>query len=198
MRRSSPSSSRTWRTFLEAHLREIVAIDFFVVPTLTFRLLFAFIVLRHDRRQLVHVNVTDHPIAAWTAQQIVDTFPNDTGPRYLLRDRDTIYGDDFRCRIARMGIHEVLIAPHAPWQNPFAERVIGSIRRECLDHFLVLNEKHLRRLLRAYLVYYNTTRPHQALGNNSPLPRQVQPPARGSIIALPEVGGVHHRYQRAA
>ncbi len=198
MRRPRPSPSRTWRAFLEAHLREIVAIDFFVVPTLTFRLLFAFIVLRHDRRQLVHVNVTDHPSAAWTAQQIVDTFPNDTGPRYLLRDRDTIYGDGFRCRIARMGIHEVLIAPHAPWQNPFAERVIGSIRRECLDHFLVLNEKHLRRLLRAYLVYYNTIRPHQALGHNSPLPRDVQPPARGSIIAFPEVGGVHHRYQRAA
>ena len=199
MRRRSPAPSPTWRAFLEAHLREIVAIDFFVVPSLTFRLLFAFIVLRHDRRELVHVNVTDHPTAAWAAQQIVDTFPNETVPRYLLRDRDAIYGHAFHRRVARMGMHQVLIAPHAPWQNPFAERVIGSIRRERLDHFIMLNERHLRRLLRAYLVYYyNTTRPHQAVGNNSPLPREVQPPAHGRIIAFPEVGGVDHRYQRAA
>ena len=198
MRRASSRPSPTWRAFLEAHLREIVGIDFFVVPTFTFRLLFAFIVLRHDRRELVHVNVTDHPTAAWTAQQIVETFPNETAPRYLLRDRDAIYGDAFHRRVDRMGMHQVLTAPHAPWQNPFAERVVGSIRRECLDHFIVLNERHLRRLLRAYLTYYNTTRPHQALGNNSPLPREVQPPARGRIVALSEVGGLHHRYQRVA
>jgi putative transposase len=198
MRRPRPSPSPTWRTFLETHLREIVAIDFFVVPTLTYRLLFAFIVLRHDRCELLHVNVTDHPTATWTAQQIVETFPDETASRYLLRDRDAIYGDAFVRRVDRMGMRQVLIAPHAPWQNPFAEQVIGSIRRECLDHFVVLNEQHLRRLLRAYLVYYNTTRPHQALGNNSPLPREVEPPARGHIFGLPEVGGLHHRYQRAA
>jgi len=198
MHRPRPSLSPTWRSFLEAHLREIVAIDFFVVPTLTYRLLFAFIVLRHDRRELLHLNVTDHPTAAWTAQQIVETFPDETASRYLLRDRDAIYGDAFVRRVDRMGMHQVLIAPRAPWQNPFAERVIGSIRRECLDHFVVLNERHLRRLLRAYLTYYNTTRPHQALGNNSPLAREVQPPARGRIIALPALGGLHHRYQRVA
>ena len=138
----------------------MVAVDFFLVPTLTFRFLFAFVVLRHDRRELLHFNVTDHPTAAWTAQQIVETFPNETAPRYLLRDRDAIYGDAFHRRVDRLGIHQVLIAPHAPWQTPFAERVIGSIRRECLDHFIVLNERHLRHLLRAYLAYYNPTRPH--------------------------------------
>src|SRR5439155_26118689 len=119
-------------------------------------------------------------------------------PRYLLRDRDAIYGDAFHRRVDRLGMHQVLTAPHAPWQNPFAERVVGSIRRECLDHFIVPNERHLRRLLRAYLTYYNTTRPHQALGNNSPLPREIQPPARGRIVARSEVGGLHHRYQRVA
>ncbi len=198
MGRPSPRPSPSWRAFLDTHLREMVAVDFFVVPTLSFRLLFGFVVLRHHRRELLHVNVTDHPTAAWTAQQIVDAFPDETAPRYLLRDRDAIYGDVFHDRVDRLGIHEVLIAPHAPWQNPFAERVIGSIQRECLDHFIVLNERHLRRLLRSYLAYYNTARPHQALGDNSPRPREVQRPACGRIVALPQVGRLHHRYQRAA
>ena len=145
MRRASSRPSPTWRAFLEAHLREIVGIDFFVVPTFTFRLLFAFIVLRHDRRELVHVNVTDYPTAAWTAHQLVESFPEETAPKYLLRDRDAIYGDVFARRVKGLGISEILIAPRAPWQNPFAERVIGSIRRECLDHVIVFNERHLRR-----------------------------------------------------
>jgi transposase InsO family protein len=196
--RRPPRPSPTWRTFLEAHVRDLVAIDFFLVPTLTFRLLFAFVILRHDRRELLHINVTDHPTAAWAAQQIVETFPEDSPPKYLLRDRDAIYGNVFQQRVAHMGVQQVLIAPRAPWQNPFAERVIGSLRRECLDHFLVFNERHLRRLLRAYLAYYNTARPHQALGNNSPHPREVQPPAPGPIVALAQVGGLHHRYLRAA
>jgi len=198
MRRRSPRPSPTWRTFLEAHLREIAAVDFFVVPTLTFRLLFAFLVLRHDRRHLVHINVTTHPTATWTARQVIDAFPYESAPKYLLRDRDAIYGDAFTRRVADMGIREVLIAPRAPWQNPFAERLIGSIRRECLDHVIVLNERHLRRLLRAYLAYYNTTRPHQALCNDSPLPREVHPPALGNVVAIPLVAGLHHRYHRAA
>jgi len=198
MRRRSPRPSPTWRTFLETHLREIAAVDFFVVPTLTFRLLFAFLVLRHDRRHLVHINVTTHPTATWTARQVIDAFPYESAPKYLLRDRDAIYGDAFTRRIAEMGIREVLIAPRAPWQNPFAERLIGSIRRECLDHVIVLNERHLRRLLRAYLAYYNTTRPHQALCNDSPLPRDVHPPALGNVVAIPLVAGLHHRYHRAA
>jgi len=175
-----------------------VALDFFVVPTLTFRLLFGFLILRHDRRELVHVNVTDHPTAAWTVQQLVESFPEETAPKYLLRDRDAIYGDVFARRVKGLGMSEILIAPRAPWQNPFAERVIGSIRRECLDHVIVINERHLRRLLRSYLAYYNATRPHQALHSNSPRLREVQPPPCGRIVAIPQVGGLHHRYQRVA
>jgi len=194
----SPRPSSTWRTFLGAHIGEIVAVDFFVVPTLTFRLLFGFLILQHNRRELVHVNVTDHPTAAWTAHQLVESFPEETAPKYLLRDRDAIYGDVFVRRVKGLGISEILIAPRAPWQNPFAERVIGSIRRECLDHVIVINERHLRRLLRRYLAYYNATRPHQSLHNDSPHPREVQTPAGGRIVAIPQVGGLHHRYQRAA
>jgi transposase InsO family protein len=169
MRRPSPRPSSTWRTFLGAYTGEIVAIDFFVVPTLTFHLLFGFLILRHARRELVHINVTDHPTAAWAAHQLVESFPEETAPRYLLRDRDAIYGDVFVRRVNGLGMTEVLIAPRAPWQNPFAERVIGSIRRECLDHVIVLNERHLRRLLRRYFAYYNATRPHQALHNAAPI-----------------------------
>ena len=198
MRRSSPRPSPTWRAFLETHLHTLVAVDFFLVPTLTFRLLFVFVVLRHDRRELLHLTVTDHPTAAWTARQIIEAFPNDSAPEFLLRDRDAIYGEEVARRVQRLGIREGLIAPRAPWQTPFVERVIGSIRRECLDHVIVLNERHLCRILRASLAYYNTARPHQALDNNSPQPRQVQPPSCGRIVAIPQVGGLHHRYQRAA
>src|SRR5438128_6780528 len=197
--RSSPLQS-TWGIprRLGAHIGEIVAVDFFVVSTLTFRLLFGFLILQHNRRALVHVNVTDHPTAAWTAHQLVESFPEETAPKYLLRDRDAIYGDVFVRRVEGLGISEILIAPRAPWQNPFAERVIGSIRRECLDHVIVFNEQHLRRLLRRYLAYYNATRPHQSLPNARPHPRAVQTPAGGRIVAIPQVGGLHHRYQRAA
>jgi len=198
MHRTSPRPSPTGRTFLATHAQDIVAIDFFLVPTLTFRLLFVFVVLRHHRRELIHINVTDHPTAAWTARQIVEAFPDDTAPKYLLRDRDRIYGVGFARRVEGIGIREVLTAPGAPWQNPFAERVIDSIRRECLNHFLVLNERHLHRLLRAYRVYYNASRPHQALDQNSPHPRDSEPPFRGRIVAIPHLGGLHHRYQRAA
>src|SRR5262245_52843323 len=168
------------------------------VPTLTFRLLLGFVILRHDRRDLVHLGVTDHPTAAWAAQQIVHAFPDETAPAYLLRDRDAIYGAAFERRVDHMRIHQLVIAPRAPWQNPFAERVIGSIRRECLDLVIVLNERHLRRVLRRYLAYYNLTRPHQSLANDSPRRRQVQPPSPGRILAIPEAGGLHHRYHRAA
>jgi putative transposase len=198
MQRTSPRPSPTWRTFLAIHARDLVAVDFFLVPTLTFRLLFVFVVLRHDRRELVHFNVTDHPTAGWTARQPLEVFPDDTAAKYLLRDRDGIYGQEFVRRIERMGIREVRIAPHAPWQNPFVERVTGSIRRECLDHFVILSEPNLRRLLHAYFAYYNTVRPHQALKQNSPRPREVQPPALGRVVGIPQVGGLHHHYQRAA
>jgi transposase InsO family protein len=141
--------------------------------------------------------VTDHPTAVWTARQIIEAFPDDSAPRFLLRDRDAIYGKAFARRVKGMGIREVLTAPCAPWQNPFVERMIGSIPRECLDHFMVLSETHLRRLQHAYVAYYNRSR-HQALENNSPIPREVQPPSDGPIHAVPEVGGLHHRYQHVA
>jgi putative transposase len=197
-RRTSSWPSPTWRAFLHAHLRETVAVDFFLVSTLTFRLLFVFVVLRHDRRELLRVNITDHPTAAWTARQIIEAFPDDTAPTYLLRDRDRIYGEEFGRRVQTMEIREVLIAPRAPWQNPFVERVIGSIRRECLNQVVILNAAHLRRLLRAYVAYYNSARPHQALEQNAPRPRTVQPPSLGRVVAIPQVGGLHHRYTRVA
>lgn len=198
MHRTAPRPSPTWRAFLATHAREIIAVDFFLVPTLTFRLLFVFIGLRHDRRELIYVNVTDHPTARWAARQLIEAFPEETAPKYLLRDRDAIYGEIFTRCVDTMGIRQVITAPRAPWQNPFVERVIGSIRRECLDHVLILNETHLYRLLRAYVAYYNAVRPHQALDNNSPQPRDIDPPPGGRIIAFPQVGGLHHRYQRAA
>ena len=140
MVRTRKPPSQTWRTFFDNHLPEIAACDFFTVPTVTFRVLYVFIVLRHDRRQVVHFNVTSHPYAQWAAQQIVDAFPYEKAPRFLLRDRDGIYGDYFQKRVKDMGIEEVPIAPRSPWQNPYCERVIGSIRRDCLDHVVVLNE----------------------------------------------------------
>ena len=147
--------SAKWRTFLDQHVKELVAIDFFIVPTATFKVLFVFLVLAHDRRRIVHFNVTEHPTAQWTAQQLVEAFPFDTAPRYLLRDGDGIYGERVRRRIGSLGINEVVTAPASPWQNPYIERVIGSLRREFLDHVIVFNERHLKRLLTSYLDYYH-------------------------------------------
>jgi putative transposase len=143
-------SSPTWKTFLKNHMQDLVALDFFVVPTVTHKVLFVLLILAHERRRLVHFNITEQPTAEWTAQQMIDAFPWDKAPRYLLRDRDRIYGAYFRQRVRNMGIEEVLIAPKSPWQNPYVERLIGSIRRECLDHVIVLHERHLRRLLTGY------------------------------------------------
>jgi len=190
--------SPTWRTFLENHVPDIVAIDFFVVPTVRFCLLYCLVVLRHDRRRVVHFNVTPHPTARWTAQQIVEAFPYDEGPRFMIRDHDGIYGVDFRERVKHMGIEEVVIAYRSPWQSPYVERLIGSIRRECLDHMIVLNEAHLRRILTSCFAHYHESRTHLSLDRNAPTPREVEPPSRGRVIAVPQVGGLHHRYTRAA
>ena len=187
-----------WRTFLDNHLRDLVAIDFFTVPTATFRVLFCFLILRHDRRKVVHFGVTANPTAAWTAQQLIEAFPYDEAPRFLIRDHDAIFGDYFQKRVKAMGIEEVVIAPRAPWQNPYCERLIGSIRRDCLDHVIVLNEAHLRRILIDYLAYYHRSRTHLSLDRNAPFPRQVEPPSSGRVISIPQVGGLHHRYTRAA
>jgi len=198
MVRGRKPPSQRWRVFLKNHSREIAAIDFFTVVTLNFRVLICFVVLRHHQRTVVHFNVTSHPTGRWTAQQIVEAFPYDTVPRYLLRDRDGIYSTYFANRVRGMGIEEVLIAPRSPWQNPFIERLIGSIRRECLDHILVISEAHLRRVLREYFAYCHDSRPHQSLDGNAPRPREIEPPSQGRIVAEPRVGGLHHRYRRAA
>ena len=173
-------------------------IDFFVVPTVTFRLLYVLIILHHDRRKVVHLNITDSPSAAWTAQQVVNAFPFDTAPKYLLRDRDSIYGSILEQRVKGMGIEQTQTAPRSPWQNPFAERLIGSIRRECLDRIIVLNEEQLRGILTDCFDYYHRTRPHRSLSHDSPIPRPVELPDRGRILEMPQVGGLHHRYLRQA
>ncbi len=157
-----------------------------------------FVVMRHDRRYVVHFNVTAHPIADWTTQQIVEAFPEDTAPRFLIRDRDGIYSHVFQQRVRNMGIEEVVCAPRSPWQNPHCERLIGSIRRDCLNHIIRLHERHLMRILHSYFVYYHESRTHLALNRNSPVEREVESPHRGRVVAIPQVGGLHHRYRRAA
>ena len=181
--RRRPPPSQTWRTFLKNHVSQLVAVDF--------------IVLAHDRRQILHLNVTAHPTAAWTAQQIRNAFPWDTAPRFLLRDRDGTYGSAFRTCLEAMTIDEVLTAPHSPWQNPYIERLIGSMRRECIDHVIVLNERSLQRLLRSYVDYYHhwRTHLHLSLGKDPPVSRAADP---GEVIAMPHVGGLHHSYHRHA
>jgi putative transposase len=190
--------SPTWKTFLKNHVQDLVSLDFFVVPTVRHTLLFVLVILAHHRRRVVHFNVTEHPTAEWTAQQVINAFPWDEAPRYLLRDRDRIYGTSFQQRVQHMENEEVVIAPRSPWQNPYVERLIGSIRRECLDHVLVLHERHLRRLLTSYFQYYHRWRTHRALDMDCPVPRPVQRPGDGSIKEVPEVGGLHHHYERRA
>ncbi len=198
MSRRRKPPSQTWRTFLENHAKDIVSIDFFTVPTATFRVLFVFVMLSNVRRRVVHFNVTAAPSAFWTGQQMVEAFPWDTMPRFVLRDRDGAYGKEFRQRVCGMGIEEVVIAANSPWQNPYVERMIGSIRRECLDHVIVVSERQLRRILKEYFAYYHGSRTHLGLDKDCPEPRQVELPDRGSIRSEPMVGGLHHRYLRQA
>jgi len=190
--------SQTWRMFLANHIKDIVSADFFLVPTATFRLLFVFVILSHDRRRPVHFAVTRHPTAEWTAQQLLQAFPWDTAPRFLLRDRDGNYGKIFCESATGLGIEEVLCAPRSPWQNAYAERLIGSIRRECLDHVIVFHEPGLRRVLRSYFEYYTYARTHLSLAKDAPILRSIHPPELGRVVELSEVGGLHHRYERRA
>jgi len=190
--------SQSWRIFLTNHAKDIVSIDFFTVPTATFRVLYAFLILDNARRRIIHFNVTESPTAAWTGQQIVETFPREPAPRYLIRDRDGKFGLEFNRRVSSLGIEQVLTAPHSPWQNPYVERVIGSIRRECLDHVIILDEWHLRRVLREYLSYYYRSRTHLGLEKDCPKPRVVETPDIGLIQSEPVLGGLHHRYFRQA
>lgn len=198
LRRQRKPPSQTWRTFLKNHMKQTASMDFFTVPTATFRVLFVFIVLSHDRRRIVHFNVTEHPTENRTAQQIREAFPWDEAPRYLIRDRDAIFGRDMVATTKGMGIEEVVTAPRSPWQNPYVERLIGSIRRGCLDHIIVWNERSLCRILHSYFHYYERSRTHLALAKDAPVPRAVDQAENGRIEAISQVGGLHHRYQRRA
>jgi transposase InsO family protein len=196
--RSRKPPSQTWRTFLENHLRNLVSVDFFTVPTIRFQILYVFLVLAHERRRIVHFAVTAHPTAEWTAQQLREAFPWDSAPQYLLRDRDRIFGHEFVEQVKAMGIEQLLGAPRSPWQRAYIERLIGSIRRECLDHVIVLNQRNLKQHLLAYCVYYHRTRTHLALKKDCPEPRAVQTLEAGPIVSIPQLGGLHHRYERRA
>jgi transposase InsO family protein len=193
VKRSGPPS-QGWHTFLRNHAPDIAAMDLFVVPTIGFSLLYAFVVVRLDRRDLVWVNVTTKPTAEWVARQLTEAFPWEAAPRYLIRDRDRIYGAVVTRRLRAMGIRDKPTAPASPWQNGFAERLIGSIRRECVDHFIVLGEAHLRRILRNYARYYNVMRTHRSLDKDAPISRPVQ--RTGIIKSHPVLGGLHHHYVR--
>jgi len=189
--------SQTWRTFLRNHIGQIAAADFFVVPTATCRLLFVLVILAHERRRIIPVGVTDHPTATWVAQQLREAFPWNEASRYLVRDRDSAF-HAWATTARAMDIAEMLTAPRSPWQNAYAERLIGFIRRECLDHVIVVNERGLRRVLRAYVEYYLKSRTHLSLAKDSPISRPVAPPSDGTIVAIPQIGGLHHRYDRRA
>jgi transposase InsO family protein len=194
MARSGRGRSQTRKTFLHNHASGIGAMDFLIVPTVGFRLLFVLVILRHERRRLISLSITDHPTADWIARQLTDAFPWDEAPDYMIRDRDGCYGDAVRKRLVAMSIRDHPIAPRSPWQNGHPERLIGSIRRECLDHIVVFGEVHLRRVLAAYAVYYNELRTHLSLGKDSPAHRSVQ--RLGQLAAQPILGGLHHQYCR--
>jgi putative transposase len=197
VRRHPRAPSQTWRTFLTNHVSQIMAADLVVVPTVTLRLLFVLVILAHDRRRIVHVAVTAHPTAVWTAQQLRNAFPENEAPRYLVHDRDSVFAH-VATTLEGMNIQEIQTAPRSPWQNAYVERVIGSIRRECLDHVIVVNAAGLHRVLMDYVAYHMRARTHLALGKDTPITRPVSPPSAGRIVATPEVGGLHHRYDRIA
>src|SRR5215813_5355939 len=198
LRRTRKPPSQTWRTFLTNHMAQMASMDFFTVPTATFRVLFVFLVLSHDRRRILHWNITEHPTEEWTVQQLREAFPWDEAPRYLIRDRDAIFGREIGATIKGMGTEAVVTAARSPWQNPFVERLIGSIRRECLDHVIVWNESSLQRVLQNYFEYYERSRTHLALNKDAPVSRPVEEPANGRVVEVAQVGGLHHRYQRCA
>jgi len=193
LRRGSPPS-QSWKTFLRNHAEAIAAIDMCVVPTLTFDLLFVFLVLDHGRRRLLWFEVTRHPTAEWLARQITEAFPWASASAYLVRDNDRAYGHVFKSRVRAMGIRDRPISPGSPWQNGCAERLIGTLRRECFDQMLIVGEAHLRRVLSAYAAYYNQARTHLALGKDAPSHRAVQ--QSGDIATIPILAGLHHQYVR--
>jgi len=192
-RRGPPSQG--WRTFLHNHAPDIAAMDLFIVSTIGFDLLYVLVIVRLDRRDLVWINVSANPTAEWVARQITEAFLWNEAPRHLIRDRDRIYGSVVTRRLHAMGIRDRPTAPASPWQNGFAERLIGSIRRECVDHVIVLGEVHLRRVLNSYADYYNCVRTHRSLNKDAPVSRPVQ--RTGVISSRAILGGLHHHYARA-
>jgi transposase InsO family protein len=186
--------SQGWKTFLRNHADGIASMDLFVVPTISFRLLYGLLILQHGRRELLWMGVTTHPTGEWIAHQLTEAYGWQRAPRYLIRDRDRVYGHAVLSRLRAMGIRDRPIAPRSPWQNGCAERLIGSIRRDCLDHVVVFGERHLWHLLKAYQKYYNEARTHLSLEKDAPIPRAVQ--AVGQTLAVPVLGGLHHRYIR--
>jgi transposase InsO family protein len=190
--------SPTWNTFLSKHAKDLVALDFFTVPIVTCKVLFVLVILVHARRRIIHVIITDHPTTQWTAQQVVEAFPWDEAPRYLRRNRDGIYGTIFRHHVRSLGIEEVLTTPRSLWQNPYVERFIGSICRECLDHLLGQHAQHLKRVLPAYIIYYHHFGTHLSLVMDCPEPRPIHPPDYCRVTAVPEVGGLRYHYERQA
>ncbi len=197
-RRPGRPPSQTWKTFLRNHLAGTIAIDFLTVPTVTFNILYVFFVLSLERRRVLHVNVTAHPYGAWAAQQMVEAIGAEIASARLVRDRDAIFGAEFDGRVDNLGVRQIRISPRSPWQNGYAERWVGTLRRELLDHLIVLGERHLLRLVREHVAYYNEDRPHMSLDRDAPVARAVQPPSGGRVVALRRVGGLHHRYSRAA
>jgi transposase InsO family protein len=191
-RRRPPSQG--WSTFLRNHADGIAAMDLFVVPTISFRLLYGLLILRHDRRRILWLGATTHPTAEWIARQLIEACGWKQAPHYLVHDRDRSYGEVFLRRVRAMGIRDRPTSPRSPWQNGYAERLIGSIRRECIDHVVVLGERHLRHVLLSYQQYYNETRTHLSLDKDAPIPRAVE--AIGHILSRPVLGGLHHQYVR--
>ena len=191
-RRKPPSQG--WKTFVHNHASGIVSMDLFVVPTLSFQLLYGLVILHHDRRRLLWLNVTTNPTSEWMARQLTEALSWDEAPRYLIRDRDSVYGAYFQQRLHAMGIRDRPTALRSPWQNGHTERLIGSIRRECLDHVVILGERHLRHMLSSYMNYYNVTRTHLSLAKDTPSPQAIM--AVGRIEATPILGGLHHHYAR--
>jgi transposase InsO family protein len=189
-------SRQRWATFLHNHLHETLAVDFAVVPTATFGIAYVFFVLSLERRRVLHFNVTQHPTAEWTAQQVVEACPFDLPGRFLVRDNDKIFGAKFRDRVDGLGLEQVRTAFRSPWQNGFAERWIGSLRRDCLDHVIAINERQLRRVIRSYVDYYHEDRTHLGLEKNTPADRPVETREMGEVVEIPRVGGLHHRYSR--
>ena len=194
MARNRKPPSQGWKTFLRNHADGIASMDLFVVPTISFQLLYGLLILKHGRRKILCLSATAHPNAEWISRQLTEAYGWEEGPCYLVRDRDSVYGEVFTRRLRAMGIRDRPTAPRSPWQNGYCERLIGSIRRECLDHALVFGERHLRHLLRTYTDYYNNTRTHLSLDKDSPASRVIEP--FGHILPVPILGGLHHQYVR--